>query len=229
MSAKQTGPPAPAPKSMRMSTGRLEAFSDGVMAVAITLLVLNITVPGVEHHSLGHNLLHNWPAYAAYITSFLTIGIIWVNHHAMLGRLREADHSILVLNLLLLMSIGVLPFATALMAEYLRDASYQSLAAGIYSGAFLVMSLLFSAVQRQILIVRPELMRVSLPEEARRRIFRRAVTGLVPYTVATALAPLSAYATVAICAAVAAFYATPLASSTSMRSRSPLDGGDDVV
>src|ERR1700735_2990868 len=91
-----------------MSTNRLESFSDGVFAVAITLLVLGIDVPeGKPHHSLGHALLGNWPQYAAYVVSFLTIGIIWINHHAMISRLRAADHPILILNLLLLMSIAV--------------------------------------------------------------------------------------------------------------------------
>ena len=72
--------------------------------------------------------------YAAYVTSFLTIGIIWINHHVMIRRLREPDHTILFLNLLLLMSIAVLPFATSLMAAYLRESSGQHLAAAIYSG-----------------------------------------------------------------------------------------------
>jgi uncharacterized membrane protein len=205
-----------------VSTNRLEAFSDGVLAVAITLLVLNVTVP---QRDLGYHLAHNWPEYAAYVTSFMTIGIIWVNHHAMIGRLRETDHTILVLNLLLLMSIAILPFATALMAEYLTNPTYQNLAAGIYSGALLVMSLVFSALNRQILLVKPELLKTGLPDGARRTIFGRALTGIVPYVIATALAPLSAYATVAICFAVAAFYATPLASSTG-RQGSSLDGDD---
>jgi uncharacterized membrane protein len=210
-----------------VSTNRLEAFSDGVLAVAITLLVLNITVPGVEKHSLQHNLAHDWPVYAAYVTSFITIGIIWINHHGMLGRLRETDHTLLVLNLLLLMSVAILPFATALIAEYLTNPTYQNFAAGVYAAALLVMGLLFSAVNRHMLLVRPELLRGSLSEAARRRIFWRAFGGLVPYVVATALAPLSAYASVAVCFAVAAFYATPLASSTG-RPASSLDGGDEV-
>ena len=213
-----------------MSTNRLEAFSDGVLAVAITLLVLNITVPQVDKHSLhslGYDLLHHWPDYAAYVTSFMTIGIIWVNHHAMLGRLREVDHVLLVLNLFLLMSVAVLPFATALMARYLTDPTYQNLAAGIYAAALLVMGLTFSAVNRHMLIVRPDLLRGSLPEAARRRIFWRAFSGLVPYVIATALAPLSAYASVAVCFAVAAFYATPLASSSG-RPTSSLDGDGEV-
>jgi uncharacterized membrane protein len=197
-----------------VSTNRLEAFSDGVLAVAITLLVLDIHVPDVAAAgSLASKLGHGWPNYAAYVVSFLTIGIIWVNHHAMISRLREADHTILVLNLLVLLSIAVLPFATSLLARYLREPHGQHLAAAFYSGAFLVMSLLFSLLQRHILFARPHLMAVPMSERSRRQLLKRATAGLVPYAVATALAPVSAYATLIICGAVAVFYASPLASA----------------
>jgi uncharacterized membrane protein len=198
-----------------VSTNRLEAFSDGVLAVAITLLVLNIHVPPAKSTpDLGHALLAQWQIYAAYATSFMTIGIIWINHHAMIGRLREADHVILFWNLLLLMSVGVLPFATSLMAAYVKQGHGAShLAAAIYAGSLLVMSLIFSALQRQILIVKSHMLDETLPEDHRRAILRRALTGLIPYLLAVALAPVSAYATLAICAAVAAYYATPMASS----------------
>ncbi len=196
-----------------MSTSRLEAFSDGVLAVAITLLVLNITVPHVGKSStLGHELARQWPTYAAYVTSFITIGIIWINHHAMIGRLRQTDHAILVLNLFLLLSIAILPFATALMASYLKQAHGQHLAAGIYSGAFLSMSIMFTALNRHILLVKPQLLASDLPREVRRKILTRSLTGLIPYALATALAPVSAYLTLAICMAIAAFYALPVAT-----------------
>src|SRR5882724_3607187 len=105
-----------------MSTGRLEAFSDGVLAIAITLLVLNIHVPSPGHGTtLGHELAVQWPSYAAYTVSFLTIGIIWVNHHAMIRRLGAVDHTIMILNLLLLLCVGALPFTTALVAAYLKE------------------------------------------------------------------------------------------------------------
>lgn len=199
-----------------MTTNRLEAFSDGVIAVAITLLVLNITVPPpTKHHDLAHELVVHWPQYAAYATSFITIGIIWINHHAMIGRLRQADHGILFWNLLLLMSIGVLPFATSLMATYLRQGHGEAhLAAAIYSGALLVMALMFSALNRQILLVKADLLEHEIPEQQRREIFKRAIIGIAPYVVATALALVSAYATLAICAAVAVYYALPRASSS---------------
>ncbi len=191
----------------------MEAFSDGVIAVAITLLVLDIHVPPPgSHGTLAHNLGQLWPNYAAYVTSFMTIGIIWINHHVMIGRLERADHSILMLNLLLLLSIGLLPFATSLMSTYLRQSSGEHLAAAVYSGAFLLMGVTFASLQRQILIQRPELMRKPLPESQRRAILRRSATGLIPYAVATALAPVSSYATLIICAGLAVFYALPSTS-----------------
>ena len=199
-----------------MGTNRLESFSDGVIAVAVTLLVLDIKVPPQSgHETLFHALVHNWPHYAAYGVSFMTIGIIWINHHAMIGRLAQADHSILILNLLLLMSIVLLPFATELMAAYLRATSGQQLAAAVYSGAFLLMSLVFSALNRHILLNRAHMLRVQLPLAERRRVLGRALTGLIPYVVATALAVVSPYVTLIICAAVAVFYALPIASGGS--------------
>ena len=198
-----------------MSTARLEAFSDGVIAVAITLLVLNIGVPHpplAKGHTLAGDLGSNWPVYAAYVVSFLTIGIIWINHHVMIGRLRTADRTILFLNLLLLMSIALLPFATSLMAAYLKQSSGQHLAAAIYSGAFLIMGILFAALNAHILLVKHSMLTRQLSYERRRQILVRSVAGVVPYAIATALAVVSAYATIAICGALAVFYAFPIGS-----------------
>lgn len=203
-----------------MTTGRLEAFSDGVIAVAITLLVLNIQVPAPPlpaGTTLAHELGANWPVYAAYITSFLTIGIIWINHHAMITRLREADHSILILNLVLLMTIAILPFATELMADYLRADHGQKLAAGVYSGAFLVMALAFSVLNRHILLSRAHMLSADMPLDERRRILGRAAWGVAPYLVATIVAVLSAYLSLAICAGLALYYALPIASGGATR------------
>jgi len=194
-----------------MSKGRLEAFSDGVIAVAITLLVLDLVVPapGLHHQTLAHNLGREWPRYVAYVVSFVTIGIIWINHHAVLRRLEEVDHTLLIVNLLVLLTIGVLPFATSLMATYLNESAGQHLAAAVYAGAFLLMSLAFSALNWQLLVGRPHLSAERLDEARRRAILRRRLTGVIPYLIATALAAVSAYATLAVCAAVAVFYALP--------------------
>src|SRR5690348_14437076 len=138
-----------------------------------------------------------WPNYAAYVTSFITIGIIWINHHAMINRLREADHTILALNLLLLLSIGALPFATALMAEYLKQSRGEHLAAAIYAGSFLVMAIFFLTLNRHILFAKRHLLGPTLTDEQRRSIIMRSFAGLLPYVLATALAPVSPYVTLA--------------------------------
>jgi uncharacterized membrane protein len=193
-----------------VASTRLEAFSDGVFAIAATLLVLDIHVPtprpGID---LAHELGREWPNYAAYAISFTTIGIIWINHHAMIRRLREVDHSILALNLALLLSIGLLPFSTALMAAYLKGTSGQHLAAAVYAGSFLFMSITFAATQRHILYPKAHLLEVELSERDRRAILTRGVAGLLPYVAATALAAVSPYVTLALCGAIAAFYALP--------------------
>jgi uncharacterized membrane protein len=195
-----------------VSTGRLESFSDGVFAVAATLLVLNIMVPPpASTRHLAHALAHMWPVYAAYATSFITIGIIWVNHHAAISRLRIADHAILIVNLLLLLTVAVLPFATSLIATYLREGNGASLAAGVYAGSFLVMSLAFTWLNSLILFKRAHMLKEDLTAEQRRFILRRGVTGLVPYAIAVGLAAVSPYATLVICAALGVFYALPIA------------------
>jgi uncharacterized membrane protein len=193
-----------------MSKARIEAFSDAVIAVAITLLALDLHVPDpTGPGSLAHRLGEQWPNYAAYVVSFLTIGIIWINHHAMLQRLVSVDHAILVLNLLLLLTIGVLPFSTALMAEYLDASHGQNLAAVIYGGSFLLMSLAFFAMQRHLLLSKQHLLKDHLTPEVRQAVLRRNAMGLLPYAVASVGGVVSPYLTLAICAGVAVFYALP--------------------
>lgn len=182
------------------------------MAVAITLLVLNISPQLSNKHSLGYELGHHWPAYAAYVVSFITIGIIWINHHISIGRLARTDHSIMMLNLLLLMTIVVIPFGTSLLADYLRAGQGDHLAAGVYGGILLAMAVAFTVLNAQILFRRPHLLAQPLAPKVRRRVFLRSASGVIPYVLATALAVVSPYATLAITGALAAFYALPLAA-----------------
>jgi uncharacterized membrane protein len=194
-----------------MEKGRLEAFSDGVIAIAITLLVLEIKVPvpadgGAD---LAEQLAHQWPSYAAYVVSFLTIGVIWINHHATIRRIQTADHTLLVLNLLLLLVVGVLPWTTALLAEYLREPHGDNLTAIIYGGSFLLVTVIFYLLQRHILFGRNRLLHDRIDDTARRRIDRRNRLGLAPYAVATAAGAWSAYLTLALCALIAVYYALP--------------------
>ena len=149
----------------------------------------------------------------AYVVSFLTIGIIWINHHAMLRRIVGVDHGILMLNLVLLMTICVLPFTTSLMATYLRESHGETLAAAVWGGSFLLMSVAFFAMQRSVLLAKQHLLDQHITPEVRRSVLRRNAAGLLPYAFATVAAILTPYLTLAICALVAAFYALPSTTS----------------
>ena len=128
--------------------GRLEAFSDGVFAVAITLLVLDLRVPnaGPGQHDLAHRLLHLWPNYAAYVVSFLVIGIVWVNHHDLFRRVRGVDRRLHFLNLLLLALVALIPFPTAVLAENLRSPHDSHAAAVAYAIVMTFVGLAFVGI-----------------------------------------------------------------------------------
>jgi uncharacterized membrane protein len=119
----------------RWETGRVEAFSDGVFAIAITLLVLDIKIGSDDFNHLGHALAHEWPAYLAYVTSFLTVGSVWIAHHNLFTNLRYVDPVLLRLNLLLLMATSFLPFPTSVLAEALHASNTAERTAIIFYGA----------------------------------------------------------------------------------------------
>ena len=131
-----------------MDRTRLEAFSDGVFAVAITLLALNIAVAGPGHgKSLADQLGSHWPAFVAYLISFFTIGIIWVNHHALLRSVKAVDRTLLFLNLVLLLFVVLIPFSTATAAEYLTKDNWDAhVAMAVYAGVFVGMSAGFGGI-----------------------------------------------------------------------------------
>lgn len=134
----------------RWDTARVETFSDAVLAIAITLLVLDIKVPAHLHH-LSHALGDEWPSYLAYATSFLTIGTVWVTHHAIFSPLRYVDATLMRLNLLLLMTTAFLPFPTGILAEALRASSTDAeLAVVLYGTTALAIELLLRTCMRHV-------------------------------------------------------------------------------
>ncbi|HEY6097969.1 MAG TPA: TMEM175 family protein [Anaeromyxobacter sp.] len=194
--------------SAAAETGRIEAFSDGVFAIAITLLILEIHVPRVgPGASLGAALLHAWPSYLAYALSFVTIGVMWMNHHRLFGLIRRGDDVLLALNLLLLLGVSFVPFPTAVLAEHLRGAGART-AALVYSGTFLVISFLFQGLWRYA-SGRRRLIGDGVAGVALRRIDRQYILGPIFYGIATVLAPFSASASVGVALALAVVFALP--------------------
>ena len=149
MSAATHEPASPRELRVReeKETGRVEAFSDGVFAIAITLLVLELKVPPPGRGPLGRALLEQWPSYAAFLVSFATIGIMWLNHHLLFSMIRRVDHALLIFNALLLLGVTAVPFPTALLAEH-HGHPGERVAAGVYSGVFLYIAIVFNLLWR---------------------------------------------------------------------------------
>jgi uncharacterized membrane protein len=190
-----------------VNRSRLEAFSDGVFAVAATLLALDLTVEGRGHgHSLAWQLGNRWPAFVAYLISFFTIGIIWVNHHSVMNNVVVVTRSLLFINLILLAVTVAIPFATATLADYLTDTGPDGhVAAALYAGVFELMSLSFVPLFEWILR-HDECVREPLPAAAKTPARLRFYAGQLPYLIAIGVAFISAPATVIITALVAIYY-----------------------
>jgi len=168
---------------------RLEAFSDGVLAIALTLLVLDLRVPGEGQADAGlaAYLRGQWPSYAAFAASFLVIGIIWLNHRAVLSLLARADHGIRVLNLFLLAAVSIIPFPTSLLAEYAighHSRADQRTAVLVYGGVMVAMSGLFNLLWRRVR-AHPELRRPGTTLESLRTRHVRFNVGLATYPLVT--------------------------------------------
>jgi uncharacterized membrane protein len=175
-----------------MGRTRVEAFSDGVLAVAITLLVLNLKIdfnPG--HASVAHQLRETWPTYAAYGVSFLIIGVIWVNHHALFSLVAHVDRVLLFVNLLLLMFVTTIPFTTATLADALKlggaDARWGAVLYGIsMEGMSVGYTVLLWHMMRRNLMQHP------VPAEEQRKVLLRFGLGLLLYPVVTVIGLFSA-------------------------------------
>jgi uncharacterized membrane protein len=186
-----------------MTKNRLEAFSDGVFAVAITLLVLELDVPVGDH--LWHKLGDEWPSFASFFVSFWVIGIIWVNHHGVIDHLKRADRGVLYLNIFVLMSVVLIPFATALMAQHLNSTADEEVAAAVYAGSFVLMAISFGVLWEYITRHRQKLGVELSDEEVRRRSLAFQI-GNPFYAVAVGVAFISPVAVLVIIGALAVYY-----------------------
>lgn len=189
-----------------MPTSRVEAFSDGVFAIAITLLILDIRVPDAGEGSLARALLRQWPSFTSYAVSFAVIGIIWVNHHAIFRYVVRVDRVVLFLNLGLLMAVSFLPFPTALFARYLRDSGTNGhVAAFVYGSTMTVLSIVWSALW-WYLSHRQDVHRGTIGHEAAHQVARQGFVGPLAYGATLGLAWVSPPLTLAVFAALAVFW-----------------------
>jgi uncharacterized membrane protein len=188
-----------------MSKGRVEAFSDGVFAVAATVLIFNITIDKSAPGGLLAALLAAWPKYAAYVASFLTIGVMWLNHHGMFERVVRMDRALIFLNLLLLMAIVFIPFSTAELGANILVPRDANTAATLYAINASVIAVFFGAVWTYAL-THPNLLAPNVDRQAAMRAWPRFSVGSVVYLACIALAQLSAIAVVIVCAALAVYY-----------------------
>ncbi len=188
-----------------MDRSRLEAFSDGVFAVAITLLALDLTVEGPGHGSLLDQLHDKWPAFLAYLISFFMIGIMWVNHHALVRSITKVDRLLLFLNLVLLLFVVLIPFATSTEAAYFPHNNDDArLAMALYAGVFLGMSLGFGAIFEWTL--HGDRVYQPVPRERHWAARARFVGGGLVYVVAVIVAAFNAVASFVLIALVAVYY-----------------------
>jgi uncharacterized membrane protein len=205
-------PQAPVESDIRLSsTTRVEAFSDGVMAIAITLLVLDLKVPSTaeatEAGSLLAALVQHWAAYVAYLAGFLTIGIIWLNHRAFVDKVRRFDGTMQWLNLLLLLGVVTVPFPTALLAAHVGEGGEPAAtAAAVYALLGVVLPLPWLFIWRH-LGAHPELFEPGFDGAYARAEFRRGVIGPIIFALAIPVALLAPIVALFFFVGIAVLYA----------------------
>ena len=188
-----------------MNKSRVETFSDGVFAIAITLLVLTIAEP-TNYRSLDHQLWDRWPSLLAYVVSFMVIGIMWLNHHTVFNYLGRVDRPFVYLNLLLLLTVVFVPYPTGILGEAIRRDEGTQTAALFYSLVMAVNAICWAALWLYASSGR-RLLHEGFPERDRRAATVAFASGGVMYTVAIGLAFISAYAVLAFHFLAAAYYA----------------------
>jgi uncharacterized membrane protein len=195
-----------------VTKSRLEAFSDGVFAIVITLLVIEIRPPELSRgETLAHGLWQQWPNYLGYLLSFVILGVMWLNHHRIFNPVRHIDGAVLVANLNLLLWAALIPFPTAVVASFLRDGGADAkTAVALYGGVVLLTAISFTALF--FAVTRPGLVDELPPRPALRAARLRFGLGIGVYTIAFALSWVSPPLALAAHATMAGYYLTEQAS-----------------
>lgn len=188
-----------------VSPGRLHALIDGVVAIAITLLVLDLPRPHGATH-LASDLFHSWPSYLAYFASFATVGVIWTEHLGMMSAVREVNRRFVEHTLVFLLFLSIIPWPTALAAEYLRDGGAAARTATLlYGSTMLLMGAAMTLSWRYL--ANHEQLTVADARPALRAATRRSMLGAVAYVAVLLLALVSSVAALVLAAAIAVYFA----------------------
>lgn len=189
-------------------TNRVEAFSDGVFAIAITLLILEIKVPPLSSSELSLELMRQWPSYLSFLISFAFIGIMWINHHRLFTHIARSDDLLLILNLLLLLGVILVPFSTAVLAAHLGRGG-QRTALILYNAVYVFIAVVFNLLWRYAASSKRGLLAKDVDSVSVRHISRQYAVGPLLYLICLALSWISAGASLALNFALACFFALP--------------------
>ncbi len=193
---------------MTAETTRVEAFSDGVFAIAMTLLILNVRIPPAGSGELSTELLKQWPTYISFLVSFTFIGIMWINHHRLFTHIARSDDVLLILNALLLLGVVVVPFPTAVLAMHLGQ-SDQRAALVLYNGTYVFIAIVFNLLWRYASSAKRHLLGKEVDPTSVERITTQYAFGPVLYLVCLGLSWVSAAASLALNFGLACFFALP--------------------
>ena len=191
-------------------TNRVEAFSDGVFAVALTLLVVSLTVPEIDANrsvsarELLHALAGQWPQFIAFAASFFSVLLLWISHHQTFALIRRTSRHLMLANGLLLFLVTLIPFPTAALARYIQTPG-GSVVAALYAGVFLLITASFILLWH-VILSQPGMLRNGLTDAQKRAIQRRNTLGLVPYVLAVGAAFWQPYLTVLICISLSVYW-----------------------
>ncbi len=193
---------------MNTETGRVEAFSDGVFAIAITLLILEIKIPKPSDGALANQLLRQWPSYFAFLISFAFIGVMWINHHRLFTHIKRCNNTLMILNLLLLLGVTIVPFPTAVLATHIGFAD-QRTAALLYNGVYVFIAIIFNLLWRYAVSRNHHLLGKEVDKENVGRISKQYAFGPLLYLFCAALAWISVPASLGANVLLATFFAIP--------------------
>ena len=196
------------PPSTENQTTRIEAFSDGVFAIAVTLLILEVKVPHLSEQAsaaeLWHELGKQWPSYVALVSSFFTVLIMWTNHHGIFKLITGTNSRFMFANGFLLLIVTLVPFPTALVAEYIQAES-ASAACAVYAGMYVLIALAFGVMWQTAINTR--IVRADTPVRVLKATSRNSLVGIGTYALATGMAFINPYVSISICMALWIFWA----------------------